>query len=512
MLTSFSLVFSCQFVAWLFAFVSSLEQLVLTNPARVVVGQGQPTDAVVQNEANNEANEGSQDDPGREVELEEEGAQREQDEHQEVEQWEEREANGEHEDPHEGFSEEERQGEGEAQLEREEEAQEEAAAKEGSEEETSSNDWKDQLTGGWRDFRPSTAGMSASQAAQEIEGFEEDFLLESVQGDGVEKELREGGLADEGLEKEGAGDEAEMRERLEEEKEEYERVKREHCDLQRKLASIGGALGRGVQEGFEAPRVSGDTPGERYKRLLGRWREMRREAETKAEQGRSKVDELEQRLEENDNKANELKQSLRQFRVEMCKDAEGGKGSKQVTQEKIESKEAEIERREQEISSLYLRKEDARRKLTHLEQQARRSKDFVQGVNLVDYEQLKIENQSLNEKIEERNEELANIRKKSDTTVQVLAHVKEKLQFASKDNAARETELSELDSTMSHKRHQLQNLKQECDDLRAQIANIRDFSGVITSPHLIDDVHAQRQARNELLSQLRSLRAAEPAS
>ena len=42
---------------------------------------------------------------------------------------------------------------------------------------------------------------------------------------------------------------------------------------------------------------------------------------------------------------------------------------------------------------------------------------------------LKIENQTLNEKIEERNEDLHKLRKKTTTTVQVLTHIKEKLQF-----------------------------------------------------------------------------------
>ena len=43
----------------------------------------------------------------------------------------------------------------------------------------------------------------------------------------------------------------------------------------------------------------------------------------------------------------------------------------------------------------------------------------VAGLHLIDFEQLKIENQTLNEKIEERNEELLKLRKKTTTTVQV---------------------------------------------------------------------------------------------
>lgn len=45
--------------------------------------------------------------------------------------------------------------------------------------------------------------------------------------------------------------------------------------------------------------------------------------------------------------------------------------------------------------------------------------ELAEGLHLIDFEQLKIENQSLNEKIEERNEELAKLRKKTANTVQV---------------------------------------------------------------------------------------------
>ena len=54
---------------------------------------------------------------------------------------------------------------------------------------------------------------------------------------------------------------------------------------------------------------------------------------------------------------------------------------------------------------------------------------LADGLHLIDFEQLKIENQTLNEKIEDRNEELSKLRKKLTQTVQVLTHVREKLQF-----------------------------------------------------------------------------------
>ena len=48
---------------------------------------------------------------------------------------------------------------------------------------------------------------------------------------------------------------------------------------------------------------------------------------------------------------------------------------------------------------------------------------------MIDFEQLKINNVDLNEKIEERNDDILKLKKKVTSTVQVLTHVKEKLQF-----------------------------------------------------------------------------------
>ena len=58
----------------------------------------------------------------------------------------------------------------------------------------------------------------------------------------------------------------------------------------------------------------------------------------------------------------------------------------------------------------------------------------AEGLHLIDFEQLKIENQSLAEKIEERNDELARLRGKTSQVMQILAHIKEKLHNITNDN------------------------------------------------------------------------------
>jgi DNA repair exonuclease SbcCD ATPase subunit len=84
--------------------------------------------------------------------------------------------------------------------------------------------------------------------------------------------------------------------------------------------------------------------------------------------------------------------------------------------------------KEEEVQRVRLKNIHLVNQLKRIEQTLRQKEELAEGLHLIDFEQLKIENQSLNEKIEERNEELLKLRKKTTTTVQILTHVREKLQ------------------------------------------------------------------------------------
>lgn len=71
--------------------------------------------------------------------------------------------------------------------------------------------------------------------------------------------------------------------------------------------------------------------------------------------------------------------------------------------------------------------------------------ELAENLHVIDFEQLKIENQTLNEKIEERNEELTKLRKKTMITVVIITHMREKLQFLTQENSNLSEELAQLD-------------------------------------------------------------------
>ena len=108
-----------------------------------------------------------------------------------------------------------------------------------------------------------------------------------------------------------------------------------------------------------------------------------------------------------------------------------------------------------------------------LEQAIKRREEVSSELHMIDFEQLKIENQSLNEKIEERNEELLKLRKKTTSTVQVLTHLKEKLQFVQAENQVLKAELTGLEADLGQHRDAVTKVKLQRDQLRQENAKLK---------------------------------------
>ena len=110
--------------------------------------------------------------------------------------------------------------------------------------------------------------------------------------------------------------------------------------------------------------------------------------------------------------------------------------------------EAYIEKeRLKEIDVISVRIENIKLKnlLRKKENELKAKEEFGEGLHMIDFEQLKIENQTYNEKIEERSEELMKLKKKINNTVQILTHVKEKLQHVANENEKEKYRLVEFD-------------------------------------------------------------------
>ena len=89
--------------------------------------------------------------------------------------------------------------------------------------------------------------------------------------------------------------------------------------------------------------------------------------------------------------------------------------------------------------------------------------DYFEGLHIIDFEQLKIENNTLTEKIEDRNEEIHKLKNKINYTVQILAHLQEKSKDVSIEKDLKKNENDELKAKIIEMKKKLTNKKEEND-------------------------------------------------
>lgn len=120
-----------------------------------------------------------------------------------------------------------------------------------------------------------------------------------------------------------------------------------------------------------------------------------------------------------------------------------------------------------------------------------------EGMYLIDFEQLKIENTNLNEKIEERNEDLVKLRRKVTTTIHVLAHVKEKLEFIKGENHQLHRQVGSTEDELNGVRDQLAQTKRRRDGYLRSNARLKEKMPLIGSEDLLLDYEQRKAEINE---------------
>ncbi|KAI9102054.1 hypothetical protein DFS34DRAFT_566097, partial [Phlyctochytrium arcticum] len=118
---------------------------------------------------------------------------------------------------------------------------------------------------------------------------------------------------------------------------------------------------------------------------------------------------------------------LSNYMTHIAELAENSRTGRKVPLKVVQALTSVQDRKDGEVVAVRLENIKLRNRLRRSESLLRQKEELADGLHLIDFEQLKIENATYNEKIEDRNEDLLKLRKKITTIVQVLTHVKEKL-------------------------------------------------------------------------------------
>ena len=189
--------------------------------------------------------------------------------------------------------------------------------------------------------------------------------------------------------------------------------------------------------------------------------------------------ELQEKNREREENAKKLLDWFKTFKSEIIREAEYSKTGKKIEQFKIlmwEKSEKELNERihNQRLNNIMLKN-----LLKKYEHDLKKKEELAEGLNLIDFEQLKIENQTLNEKIEERNEELHKLKKKIHNAVISITHIKEKLHQVMVNIEVEKEKCDKLEVDKKALQSELAGVKTKKDEKTAEVIKKRKEVGFV---------------------------------
>jgi chromosome segregation ATPase len=193
-----------------------------------------------------------------------------------------------------------------------------------------------------------------------------------------------------------------------------------------------------------------------------------------------------------------LTHSLTHLHREILTKAENSRTAHLIPKPQIALIEQAELKHEEDLEKVRLRNISLKTLQKKLERTLRAREQLAEGLHMIDFEQLKIENQTLNEKIEERNEELAKLKRKKTTTVQVLTHIREKLRFVEQVNVYQRGKVADIDVVITNLRNNVTTSKLDRDVIRNENKEYKAKQGFATSDLLLVDFEKRKHRSEEL--------------
>ena len=203
---------------------------------------------------------------------------------------------------------------------------------------------------------------------------------------------------------------------------------------------------------------------------------------------------LQARLDDKDARVGQVARALSEFKLEVAKHSVDGQSGKPMPRELIASYEKRDKLAAADVARVQLKNLFVQGQIEKLESAMAKREQLADGLALVDFEQLEIENSTLVEKIDDRNEELAKLRKKTTTAVQTLTHMREKLHFVSADVARLTVELATVERAVSEQRARLGLGKKKREITRVETEIARNQQGFAYADQLAIDYEVRKRA------------------
>eukprot|EP00210_Caulerpa_lentillifera_P007714 g7364.t1 len=277
---------------------------------------------------------------------------------------------------------------------------------------------------------------------------------------------------------------------------------REHLELSRRAKAVlkERAQGRTKPARSGVNREGIET---RLRAAVKQWPQVLIERDSNQRHYDQYLQQLEQEREERSKRVKEIRSEFKVFCMEIARDIFKGNKSalERVKQTLARREEISKELHKKRLISVGLGSQEAQ-----LKRMIAAKDQLGDGLHLMDFEQLKIENQTLEEKIEERNQEALHLKKKISGTVQVLTHVREKLKFVEEEYEKYRSVVEEKEAVLLKQKKEIQELKAYCEATKQRLRKKEKECLVVVDPILLEDIERLKEKKLCLEREVKDLR------
>lgn len=254
----------------------------------------------------------------------------------------------------------------------------------------------------------------------------------------------------------------------------FRRKKADATEQQSGASSVGGSMTDNTVD-YE----------QRYNKYISSLTDLRNQYQAMQSSYHKQIEELKHICAERQKEVDEAYKEFTAYKFEIGKKALHSRTGRPINTKELLAMFNAEQKKEAVVMEARLENIKLKNEIAKIEAVLKSKEELAEGLHLIDFEQLKIENQTYNEKIEERNEELIKLKRKIASTVQIMAHVKEKLQAVQFENAKQRQRLGIANAELTFNRDQLTRLKQARDQLRSDNAKLRRSCGLLGKTALL---------------------------
>jgi len=167
------------------------------------------------------------------------------------------------------------------------------------------------------------------------------------------------------------------------------------------------------------------------------------------ESSERKINELQCAMEAVDVRIAEAKKETYEFKRDIIVGAENPRTGKTVAEKMLRFMEDRLRVKEVTVEKLKMKNSSIKVQISKMEQQLQQKEEMGEVLHVIDFDQLKIENQQYLEKIEERNNELLKMKLSTGHTVQTLNNMKNRLTELVAEGERLRKEIGEREAILS---------------------------------------------------------------